>query len=344
MAWEEVNWGGILLEEKNPLVSVIVPVYNVYLYLRDCVQSVQAQSYPNWELLLIDDGSIDGSGALCDELGAEDSRIRVFHKKNGGQSDARNYGLQQVQGKYFYLLDSDDLIRPSTFQQLVEHCEVDGADAALAPLEMFSTEQPEGRKENPHQNPELLTREETMRRMLLHQGIGHGAGGVFFRRKVWGDLQFPVGIVYEDYAVMYRAIARCTKVEVFPEPMYDYRIHTGSTMKSGIAEKNLVILDVGEDVTRFIAENVPSLSEEATYLQLVTYLKTLKGILDGGFQCYPEEQERICCFVREHRELVRRPWAKRADRIKVETLLVSKRLFYVVYALGELKNKHTVEK
>ena len=234
------------MEERKSLVSVIVPVYNVYPYLRDCVQSVQAQSYQNWELLLVDDGSTDGSGELCDELAAEDGRIRVFHKPNGGQSDARNVGLQQTQGKYFYLLDSDDLIRSTALAQFVEHCEADGADAALTPLEMFSTEQPEGRTENSHQIPELLNREETMRRMLLHQGIGHGAGGVFFRREAWGDLQFPVGILYEDYAVMYRAIARCAKVEVFPEPMYDYRIHTGSTMKSGIAEKNLVILDSGE--------------------------------------------------------------------------------------------------
>mgnify|MGYP000128688456 CR=1 FL=1 len=217
-----------------------------------------------------------GSGELCDELAVEDGRIRVFHKPNGGQSDARNVGLNQTQGNIFILLDSDDLIRSTAFDQFVERCEADGADAALTPLEMFSTEQPEGRTENPHQIPELLNREETMRRMLLHQGIGHGAGGVFFRREVWGDLQFPVGILYEDYAVMYRAIARCAKVEVFPEPMYDYRIHTGSTMKSGIAEKNLVILDVGEDVTRFIAETVPVLKAEAEYLQLVTYLKTLE--------------------------------------------------------------------
>ena len=278
------------------------------------------------------------------DLAVEDGRIQVFHKPNGGQSDARNVGLQQTQGKYFYLLDSDDLIRSTAFDQFVERCEADGADVALTPLEMFSTEQPEGRTENPLQIPELLNREETMRRMLLHQGIGHGAGGVFFRREVWGDLQFPVGILYEDYAVMYRAIARCAKVEVFPEPMYDYRIHTGSTMKSGIAEKNLVILDVGEDVTRFIAETVPVLKAEAEYLQLVTYLKTLKGILDGGFGSYPEAQARICRFVQEHRALARRPWAKRADRIKVETLLISKRLFYAVYGLGEWKNKHTVEK
>lgn len=332
------------MEERKPLVSVIVPVYNVYPYLRDCVQSVQAQSYQNWELLLVDDGSTDGSGELCDELAVEDGRIRVFHKPNGGQSDARNVGLQQTQGKYFYLLDSDDLIRSTAFDQFVERCEADGADAALTPLKMFSTEQPEGRTENPHQIPELLNREETMRRMLLHQGIGHGAGGVFFRREVWGDLQFPVGILYEDYAVMYRAIARCAKVEVFPEPMYDYRIHTGSTMKSGITEKNLVILDVGEDVTRFIAETVPVLKAEAEYLQLVTYLKTLKGILDGDFASYPEAQARICRFVQEHRALARRPWAKKADQIKVETLLINKRLFYAVYGLGEWKNKHTVEK
>ena len=134
---------------------------------------------------------------------------------------------------------------------------------------------------------------------------------------------------------MYRAIARCAKVEVFPEPMYDYRIHTGSTMKSGIAEKNLVILDVGEDVTRFITETVPVLKAEAEYL---------KGILDGDFASCPEAQARICRFVQEHRALARRPWAKKADRIKVETLLISKRLFYAVYGLGEWKNKHTVEK
>ena len=122
------------------------------------MQSVQAPSYQNWELLLVDDGSTDGSGELCDELAVEDGRIRVFHKPNGGQSDARNVGLKQTQGKYFYLLDSDDLIRSTAFDQFVERCEADGADAALTPLEMFSTEQPEGRTENLHQIPELLNR------------------------------------------------------------------------------------------------------------------------------------------------------------------------------------------
>ena len=124
------------------------------------------------------------------------------------------------------------------------------------------------------------------------------------------------------------------------------RAHNGKEALKQIQKfsPNLVILDVGEDVTRFIAETVPVLKAEAEYLQLVTYLKTLKGILDGDFASYPEAQARICRFVQEHRVLARRPWAKRADRIKVETLLISKRLFYAVYGLGEWKNKHTVEK
>lgn len=333
-----------LLEQECPLVSVVVPVYNVRRYLEACVKSVQGQSFRNWELILVDDGSTDESGALCDALAKEDDRIRVFHKANGGQADARNHGIRQARGKYLYLLDSDDLVRPSALKQFVTACERTDADAAFTPLNMFSTEKPDGPQENTEQVPEVLTAEQTARRMLLHQGISHGAGGCFFRQEIWCGLEFPKGKIYEDYATLYRAVARCRKAVVFPEPLYDYRIHTGSTMKSGIEERNLVILDVGEEVTRFLAETMPALQKEAEYLQLVTYLKTMKGILDGGFEKYPEAQERICRFVREHRELVRYPWAKKADRIKAETLLTSKRLFYAVYQLGEWKNKHTIER
>ena len=119
------------MEERKPLVSVIVPVYNVYPYLRDCVQSVQAQSYQNWELLLVDDGSTDGSGELCDELAVEDGRIQVFHKPNGGLSDARNHGMHHARGEYFCFLDSDDLLPENALEKLVGLCEQHRADVAM---------------------------------------------------------------------------------------------------------------------------------------------------------------------------------------------------------------------
>lgn len=332
------------MEKKQPLVSVIVPVYNVEAYLAECVESVRNQTDPELEIILVDDGSTDGSGRLCDALAAQDARIRVIHKENGGQAEARNVGIESAHGIYLYFLDSDDGIRyQNTLKIMVEACESSGADAAFAPLQDVASLNAQPRCFSVGESPEILSREETMSRMLLHEGIGHCAGGAFFRREVWTGLEFPKGKIYEDYAVLYQAVERCEKAVVFSEPMYNYRIRSGSTMKKKITEKNLILLEIGESVTKQITQAVPDLSEKAEYLQLVTYLKLLKGILDGGFGNYPEAQKRIVSFVREHRSLVCRSWAKKADRIKVETLLLNKHLFYWVYELGERRNQKKLE-
>ena len=115
-------------------------------------------------------------------------------------------------------------------------------------------------------------------------------------------------------------------------------------MHSGIQRKNLELLEVSADVTAFIAQEIPELREEAAYLQLVTYLKLLKGIMDGGFYNYPMEQEKILAYVQDQQDLIRQPWAKRADKIKVKTLLLSKHLFYWVYDWGERKNKKKLKR
>lgn len=108
-----------------PLVSVIVPVYNVEDYVEECVESILAQDYPNLEVILVDDGATDSSGAICDRLGGRDGRIAVYHKENGGLSDARNYGLARCQGEWISFVDSDDYVSPvfisALYQAAVEH-------------------------------------------------------------------------------------------------------------------------------------------------------------------------------------------------------------------------------
>lgn len=107
---------------NNPKVSVIVPVYNVEKLLQRCIDSILAQTFTDFELLLIDDGSKDKSGEICDEYAAKDSRIRVFHKQNGGVSTARNIGIDKAQGEWIYFVDSDDIVLPSalgTFCSLI---------------------------------------------------------------------------------------------------------------------------------------------------------------------------------------------------------------------------------
>lgn len=102
----------------QPKVSVIVPVYNVENYVRQCIESILAQTFTDWELLLVDDGTLDNSGCICDEYAQQDSRIRVFHKKNGGVSSARNLGLENAKGKWITFVDSDDFIGPRYLEQL----------------------------------------------------------------------------------------------------------------------------------------------------------------------------------------------------------------------------------
>ncbi len=106
------------MEKQQELISVIVPVYNIKEYLGRCVSSIQAQTWENLEILLIDDGSTDGTGEIADELGTRDARIRVFHKENGGSSSARNLGLRDARGKYLGVVDRDDYIEPVMYEKL----------------------------------------------------------------------------------------------------------------------------------------------------------------------------------------------------------------------------------
>lgn len=321
--------------KEKPLVSVIIPVYNTQDYLKACIESVQGQTYPNLEILLVDDGSTDESGALCEKYAAQDDRIRVFHKKNGGLSDARNRGLMEARGEFLAFVDSDDLLAPKAIETLEALCETSNAEAAIGQVSAFADhctfaeESAQG---------EVVPMKEAVRRMLLHQKIGHEAWGKLYRRSLWQTIKFPFGLFYEDYATIYCVIAQCQTVAIAPVPLYYYRVHSGSIMHSGIQRKNLVLLDISSDVTSFIEEKIPELRNEAAYLQLVTYLKLLKGIMDGGFNHYPMEQERILAYVQDQKNLIRQPWAKRADKIKVKTLLLSKHLFYWVYELAERKN------
>ena len=113
-----------------PLVSIIVPVYNIMEYLPRCVESLRNQTYETIEILLVDDGSTDGTGALCDRLAAEDSRIRVFHKENGGSSSARNLGIAQAKGEYLGFVDSDDYVEPDMYERLYYAVEQNGLPIA----------------------------------------------------------------------------------------------------------------------------------------------------------------------------------------------------------------------
>ena len=325
------------LDFSGPLVSIIIPIYNVYDYLFECVESVINQSYNNIQIILIDDGSNDGSEKLCDLFKIKDQRINVYHKENGGLSDARNLGILKSSGEYIFFLDSDDIISKKTIEILVYACMKYNADVAITGLMRIIGKC--NKEENSKGTFIEMNRDESISKMLLHYGFGHEAPGKLYKKSMWNDTQFPIGKLYEDYATTYKVFAHVHKVVWYSVPLYYYRVREGSIMKSKIKEKNLMLMDISDDITDYIMETYPKLKSEAIYLQTITYIKLYKDILDTDFKAFPAAQKRIKQKVIKNKKFIyKESFIETTDKIKINMISHSKYLFYFVYLIGDMKN------
>lgn len=326
------------MKNAEDKISVIIPVYNVKPYLRMCADSVFAQTFRNLEIIFVDDGSTDGSGEMCDALALEDERVKVIHQENGGLSAARNTGIDASSGSFLYFLDSDDAISPVVLAHLWTACVRARADVAIGDFMRFSTvEVPQERK---NFATESLETEEALRRMLMNQGLGHQAWGKLFRRELWKNLRYPVGLLYEDYAVIYDVMLGASRVAAVTDAMYFYRMQEGSIMHSRIGEKNLTLLDTSERVTKMLSERYPSLRGAAVRLMVVTYMRFLSDMLETDYHLFPDVQKRIISTVKSHRkEFLRSPEVRGVDKLKCRALMAGKRVFYLLYRASDAKGK-----
>lgn len=224
------------ISKSFPLISIIIPVYNVYDYLEDCVLSAASQTYDNLEIILVDDGSTDGCADLCDSLAKTDHRISVVHKENGGLGDARNAGLRHAEGDLISFVDSDDIISSRFLESLfVAMVEADSKVSAVKGGTSFrdneiSTlcldEAPIALSSN-----EVLTAQEYIKRML-YQRVATGAPWRLYRREVLGNDPFPVGYYYEDLGSTYRFVAKAEKVALLSNTaLYGYRLRAESIIR-----------------------------------------------------------------------------------------------------------------
>ena len=322
------------MKNKEDMISVIIPVYNVKPYLQMCADSVFAQTFRNLEIIFVDDGSTDGSGEICDELALQDPRVRVIHQENGGLSDARNTGIGASTGSFLYFLDSDDAISPVTMAHLWTACVRTRADVAIGDHIRFSEDKvPEERRTF---SSEALSTEEAIRRMLLNQGYTNTAWGKLFRRELWENIRFPKGLLNEDLAVIYDVMVNVRKTAVVRDALYFYRVRKGSIMTSRIGERNLPLLDTSERVTNMIIEHYPSLRGPAIRLQVVLYMRFLSDLLETDYRMYPDVQRRIINSLKGYRkEFMRSPDVRKVDKLKMASLLAGKRAFYLLYKASD---------
>ena len=217
---------------SEPLVSLIVPVYNAGNYLKTCLQSIVAQTYRNLEIILVDDGSDDGSSEMCDEYAREDCRIKVIHLPHGGVSAARNAGLEAATGELLGFVDSDDFIDADMYEYLygllVEH------DADIAAC-TYLLEQ-EGRPSKLVNNTKelyIFSRKEIIRELVRNDLVKNYLWAKLFKRNLFNQLSFPVGRVYEDVAVLYKVFYKSQKVVLSCVSKYHYMIHRNESITRG---------------------------------------------------------------------------------------------------------------
>lgn len=232
----------------KPVVSLIVPVYNVAPYLAECVASIRRQDFSDFEVLLVDDGSTDGSAFLCDEVAASDSRFRVIHRSNGGTSVARNAGIDASSGEYIAFMDSDDVIHPAYLSRLFQLISAGDADIAMVKFAEGNTVDC-SRLSLAKSGRLSMSGLEALERTLYQDGLDTSPCCKLFRRAIFDRERFVPGLLYEDLDFITRVLPLVDNVVVSDDILYFYRHRKGSNIGS-FSLKRLDVLDVTDGICR----------------------------------------------------------------------------------------------
>lgn len=294
------------------MISVIIPVYNVEKYLRQCLDSVVNQTYRDLEIIIVDDGSTDGSGLICDEYKSSDPRIQVYHTANHGLSAARNYALDRIRGDYLAFIDSDDWFEETALETLLSTAQTTGAD--IVAFRFFQeyvdkTVGPEGAE-----NEFVAEGEQILASMILDHKLTEDVWNKFYKAELFNSIRYPEGLIFEDKATTYQLLQKAGKLAYTPAPLIHYRNRAGS-LSNVHSMKSLT------DYWRVYRERFDELSpiSDAYYK---TALSEAIGAISRMWRwyagCSKEEQreaektlEEMRQFLEEHkREVIHGPYSK----------------------------------
>lgn len=258
------------------MISVIVPVYNVEKFLNYCVNSIVNQTYNDLEIILIDDGSTDNSGKICDEWLERDERVKVIHQKNMGLSGARNSGIDLASGDYIAFIDSDDFILPEYFHYLLDLIESQDADISVCQLLEVDEENNVIKEKNICRSYDLNNNYECMRDFLSSNVIDTTAWRKLYRSRLFKEsgIRYPLGAYNEDVFTTYKVISECDRIAVGSKALYAYRKREGSIMNSTFNQKHLDGVRGKIERLDFIKEKYPELAKLA-----------VPGIIHSANQC-----------------------------------------------------------
>ncbi len=256
------------MDEK---ISIIIPVYKVEEYLPRCLDSIIQQTYKNLEIILVDDGSPDKCGEICDKYAAEDDRIKVIHKENAGVARARNDGIEIATGDYISFIDSDDWIAENTYEILYNGLKEYDADCSVGGcVTVIDKDGCLSPQERERVGVRCVSAQEAMKGVLLN---GSAVWNRLFKREVFREIRFPIGRVNDDEVVALHAYAECEKIVFLDEDTYYYRIRSNSITTSKFSLRKVDCYYNSADNLEFVKKVCPELTQcaEFKYIKAMLY-------------------------------------------------------------------------
>ena len=310
-----------------PKVSVIIPVYGVEEYLPECLASISRQTFRDFELILVDDGSPDGCGALCDAYAAEHPNTRVIHQENAGQSVARNRGVAESSGEYITFIDSDDYVTPDYIEYLLYLAEKFDAEISVAGMVKFW----DGRKGKIPNSAETEREYKTGEALSLicYGKIGIFLWGKLFKRHLVEANPCPAGKIYEDVATTHKIVGATNAVASGSRVIYYWRQRAGSTSHAArVDERQMYGLTAAKEQLAYMQKNYP----EAIAGAQVRCAKKIMSL--ASLIVMSEKQpERFEYLRAEMKPLLRPLWKNRRVKFRIKVLALCLRLGYGPYSL-----------
>lgn len=317
---------------KKELVSIIVPIFNVEKYLRKCIDSIINQTYDNLEIILVDDGSPDQSGKICDEYAAKDRRIKVIHKENEGVSEARNIGIKLSSGEFILFVDSDDYIEAHTIEIMIAIAKQRKADIVMADIifvDEFDQEIKESEKNKTKDEEKKFieyTKDQAIDRFVRDDW---GPWNKLYRASIHKNIYFPKGKIHEDEAIMFQILDNCNKMIKINNKLYYYRKRMNSTTSAGYSLKKMDWLEAWEENVLFLEKNYPQVENKAIDKLVMVALYNLDNLLkrnDNDDKIYI--QEIISILNRYIKKILFNPYVNIRKKMRVLLIVKGKEKIY----------------
>lgn len=316
-----------MANQKGLKASVIVPAYNIENYLPACLDSILAQDFQDFEIIIVDDGSTDNTPKICDEYQKKSMNINVIHQKNAGLSAARNTGIKQSKGEYLAFIDGDDIIAPDFLSRLLYAAERTSAEVAICGFLEFTDKIPQT---TPSDRQEIYTSKEAVKKLLISQENYYIiVCNKLYKRELFKNTKFPIGELHEDNLTTYKLLAEATRVVTVSDKLYFYRKREGSIM----AEQDLLArLKIKERAAKEAIEyfdNTPDLKQAARVALLLSKFAYLDNVASGKIHDQNLWQKTVKEIKNSKKAYLKNPYLTK--KLKLYLNLLNTPAFYKIF-------------